>query len=341
MWKYLIRLSRKQVSSLLAGPGGEKMKMIVLRPIWLFTLAAAFILGACSLPILEPVDPEPTPDPNAQVTAAVQTMVADLTQSAAQLETQAAQATDTPPPSPTLTPTEEILSTPTPLPTDTPAPSPTLTSTPTEAPPTPTPTPPLTPTQTPLASDPRPGLGNPTFRDTFQDAANWNLTEDDHARMEIRDGQLIMTAFNPDFWNSWSFTGPRSQNLYLEITGSSGACRGQDRYGLIFRAPDNTRGYLFGISCDGRYSLWIWDGSTEIRLVEWTSSPHINAGPDQSNRIGVMARGNQISLYANGNLLTDISDGTYESGRFGVFIGSAATENYIARIDELAFWDSP
>jgi hypothetical protein len=330
-----------QVKLFLTVPGGEKMKIIILRPIWLLALAAAIVLGACSLPVLDPGDPEPTPDPDAQVTAAVQTLVADLTQAAAQLETQAAQATNTPPPPPTATPTEEILPTPTPLPTDTPAPSPTSTPTPTEVPPTPTQTPPLTPTLTPLASDPRPGLGNPTLRDTFQDAANWNLTEDDHARMEILNGQLVMTSFNPDFWNSWAFTGPRSQNFYLEISGSSGACSGRDRFGLIFRAPDNTRGYLYGLSCDGSYSLWIWDGSTEIRLIDWTSSPYINAGSDQINRIGVMVRGNQISLYANGSLLTEVSDGTYESGRFGVFVGSAATENYTARIDELAFWESP
>jgi hypothetical protein len=303
--------------------------------------AAALALGACSLPVMEPGDLEPTPDPDAAVTAAVQTLVVELTQGAIRLETQQAQATETPLPSPTPAPTDEIPPTPTPLPTDTPAPSPTLTFTPTLAPPTPSPTPQLTPTQTPLASDPRPGLGSPTFRDTFQDAANWNLWEDDHARMEIRDSQLVMTAFNPDFWNSWNFTGGRAQNFYLEITGSSGQCSGRDRFGLIFRAPENNRGYLYGISCDGRYSLWIWDGTTETRLVEWTSSPHINTGPDQTNRIGVMARGNQISLYANGNLLANVADGTYESGRYGVFVGAAATENYTARIDELAFWDNP
>jgi hypothetical protein len=304
-------------------------------------LTAALALSACSLPSFEPLEPEPTPDPNAQVTAAVQTVVAELTQAAAQLETQQAQATETPLPSPTPSPTEEVQPTPTPLPTDTPAPSPTPTRTPTTAPPTPTATQALTPSPTPLASDPRPGLGSPTFRDTFQDAANWNLWEDDHTSMDIRNGQLIMTAFNPDFWNSWNFTGTRAQNFYLEITGTSEACSGRDRYGLIFRAPENDRGYLYGLSCDGHYSLWIWDGSSEIRLVDWTSSPHISAGPNQTNRIAVLARGNQISLYANGHLLADVSDGTYASGRYGVFIGSAATENYTVRIDELAFWDNP
>jgi hypothetical protein len=318
------------------------MKTKTLPLVWLFTLASALaLLSACSLPVLDSGEPEPTLDPNAQVTAAVQTLVAELTQSAAQLETQAAQATDTPPPPPTHTPTEVTPPTPTPLPTDTPAPSPTTTLTPTIAPPTPTSPPALTPTQTPVASDPRPGLGSPTIRDSFEDAANWNLFEDDHVRMEITGGQLVMTAFNPDFWNSWNFTGPQAQNFYLEITGSSGPCSGRDRYGLIFRAPENNRGYLFGISCDGSYSLWIWDGKTEMRLVEWTRSPHINAGPDATNRIGVMANGNQITLYANGQLLAEVSDGTYSSGRFGVFVGAAATEDYTARIDELAFWNNP
>jgi len=65
------------------------------------------------------------------------------------------------------------------------------------------------------------------------------------------------------------------------------------------------RGYLFGISCDGQYSLRKWDGKAGDKgvmtvLVNWTASPSIQAGSNKTNTIGFMAVGDRLILYANG-----------------------------------------
>ena len=209
-------------------------------------------------------------------------------------------------------------------------------------------TPAATTTQTPTASptlgtsDPRASLGDPTWRDDFADASDWALYEDDHVRLEIADNNLTMTAFNADYYNGWLLSWRRDVNFYIEATGTVETCSGRDSYGLMFRAPASDKGYigyLFGISCDGRYSLRSWDGEVMSNILDWTPSAHLAPGSEQTHRIGVWAQGNELMLYAQGELLTTLTDTTHGDGLFGVFISAAQTPNFTSNIEEFLYWD--
>lgn len=231
--------------------------------------------------------------------------------------------------------TETATTTPTPSLTETPAPSFT---------PTLTPAPSFTPTVTLSTTDPKSGLGDPTWRDTLENSVNWPLYEDDHVRFEVEDGKLTMIALNADYWNGWMQTWPVISNFYLEATVSIGECSGLDAYGVmarVTRTDQGQKGYLIGFSCDGRYSLRTWDGESYTMLTEWTSSLHIIPGAHQTNRIGFWADGNLLKLYANGNLLAELREGTFDKGMFGVFVGAVKTENLTVMVDEIAYWDLP
>jgi len=286
------------------------------------------LVSSCSLPMPATTTPEPAMEltPDTIYTAAVQTVVAQLTESAPTPESTQTQLSPEAHFPSEDTPVATVPASATPEPTGTP--TATLTSLP-------------EPTTPPPADDPKVNLGSPTWRDTFEDDANWSLVADEHSRFEVQDGQLVMLAYNADYFNSWALTPPNIEVFYLEAQGASDACNGRDRWGLFFRAPDYTRGYLFGVSCDGRYALWVWDGLSETYLVEWTDSPHILDGSNQVNRIGVRADGNRLSLYANGNFLTEVRDDSFASGRFGLFVGAAETPGYTAKVDEIAYWENP
>jgi hypothetical protein len=225
-------------------------------------------------------------------------------------------------------------------------PTPTLTATVSEAEATATLTPTLAGTATPTlpAGDPRAGLGAPAFQDKFSSGSNWPLYEDEHARFEIGEDDLIMTAFNPDYWNSWMLTSPSIANFYLEMEAKIGSCSGLDAYGLMARTKltdDGAVGYLFGVSCDGRYSLRIWDASEFTKLVNWTVDADLAYGSDQTQRIGLWADGDALKLYVNGNLVTQVNDSTYASGRFGVFVSSAITAGVEVHVLNVSYWDLP
>jgi hypothetical protein len=296
-----------------------------------FCLFVLCILGlnACQLPATGV--PPATLLPEAAYTEAVQTIVAGYTQTTQGLTPANAV------PILAFTPTLEIITTDpqVTLPTNTPLPASTQTATltPTFLPPSITPSLP--------SSDPRAGLGEPTFSDQFNSPQNWPIYSDDHVKIVIENGKMNMTARKPDYFNSWILTWPKPVNIYLEATAVSGACAGKDRFGLIFRVPDVSvsEGYLFGFSCNGMYSIWYWDGQKETDLVDWKTSAFIQPGEGKTNRIGVRAEGDQLSLYANGSLITSFSDDRLNNGYFGTFVGSTQTENYTVQFDEIAYWD--
>ena len=299
----------------------------------LAALFAMVFLAACRLPA--PTSPTPV-DQAAAYTAAAETIIANLTIVAQTL-------------TPTVSggPIEETPQTTAPAETDQPtATEAQPTSTATTAP-SPSPTSPPTATATLPSTDPRAGLGDPTFLDTFSDSGNWPLYDDGHVSFAVNNDRLVMTAFDPNFWEGFILSWPQVSDFYLEMTASPRNCSGADRYGLIARGtavkPGSYSAYNFSVTCDGRFALRLWDNENSkfTILVDWTESEAIKSGSNQTNRIGLLADGERLSMYANGNLLQEFVDDSYESGRIGVVIGSATTNNFKVDVDEFAYWDLP
>lgn len=183
-------------------------------------------------------------------------------------------------------------------------------------------------------------LGSPTWYDPMNSGANWYLLDEDNTKFEIEDGNLVMRSVEPGKAEEWGLaTHTEIDNFYMEIRAVTGdQCSGLDRYGLLLRAPDPNQGYVYGFSCDGRYRIYKWDGENYQAIQEWKSSPHIKAGSDQTNLLGIWMKGDTIRLYANRILLDEYTDDTYDEGRFGLFIGSSETEDFEVYIDEISYW---
>jgi hypothetical protein len=197
----------------------------------------------------------------------------------------------------------------------------------------------ITPTPISIESDPKEKLGDATWQDNFATGENWPIFTDEHVEIEIINGRLQMKSLNIENWDSWMVSKPVVDDFYLEVIATPGECSGLDRYGLLARASGASEAYVYGFSCDGQYSLRIWDGYQFIMLVDWTPSKFINTGADQTNRLGFLAQGSRISLYANGNLLTEIEDQTYANGAFGLFIGSPETQNFMVEFSKISYWE--
>lgn len=195
----------------------------------------------------------------------------------------------------------------------------------------------LTITPTTPASDPASYLGAPTWRDTFDGSNNFYTTSDENVLFNYGTGTFNMTAYNVNGWHSWSLGGRRIGNFYLEATFKIGNCSSIDRYGLVFRAPDTSQGYFYGASCNGQFGLTRWD--TKGQLVDWKTAAPLKAGPDQTNRLGVMARGNTLTLYINGEEVANLTDNRYNEGSFGFYIASHGTYALNVQVEEVAYWN--
>ncbi|MCC6956117.1 MAG: hypothetical protein IT316_04930 [Anaerolineales bacterium] len=294
-------------------------------------------LSAC-----QPTSPQPPTSTSEQdaYQASVATIASQLTGIAGTSDPNAF-ASPTPPF--TETPTETLPNTSTPRPTETPFPTETPTPSPTLMLTAPTPT----LADTPLPGEhPLTGLGSPSFVDTFSEGAgNWSVYSDEHVTMLAGEDSLIMIALeasrkNP--YDAWMIAPVDLGDLYLEVSATPGDCAGLDRYGLLIRAAaDASTAYVYGFSCDGKYSLRFWDGSKYYMLKEWTTSQYVQKGPEKTNRLGIRAEGNVFKLYANDALLTEIRDDRYLSGAVGLFVGAVQTDEFQVVFDRVSWWLLP
>jgi hypothetical protein len=270
-----------------------------------YFLTGTLLLSACSAP--QPAIATPTEDP-------VATQVALLL---------------------TNMPTATILEpTPTFPPTETPQPE-----TPSPAPPTHTPT----PTNPP--DDPRFSLGEPTWTDTLENASSFYLFENENTRVTLENNALLLTGLQANGWHGWTLTFSREpKNFYLEATLNPQTCSSSDLYGLIFRAPTASAGYFFGVTCDGRFNLRArnFEDGRDQAIIEMTSNSAILAGSGVTNRLGVMANGSSLALYANGVLLKEVNNASFENhGFFGAFVAAQQTAGFTVRMEEVSLWNLP
>ena len=91
-----------------------------------------------------------------------------------------------------------------------------------------------------------------------------------------------------------------------------------DAGGIGFRS-DSTKGngYLFVISQDGKYGLYLYAISSPS-LLSSGSNAAINTGLNQSNIVAVVANGSTIDLYVNNQKIDSVNDSTYSQGQIGV-----------------------
>ncbi len=253
---------------------------------------------------------------------------------------------------PTVTATIQLptlaVNTPTKKPTETSTPEPTVgTVEPTATKTVPgIPTETLLPSPTAPAGDPRAALGTPTWSDPMDNANNWPVGSDNFTSLSIADGEMTLVGLSST--NGWKLaSAPALKNFYLEADGRMVSCSGMDAWGLMFRVPNYdkpNRGYLFGITCDGNYYLKAWDGTMEPGTMTQIIYPHaskaIQKGANQTNRVGVMANGENLKLYINGKMVHEIADSTFPQGYFGLFINSEKTPNLTAKINQVDYWSS-
>lgn len=199
---------------------------------------------------------------------------------------------------------------------------------------------PPTPTLVPIEGDPAAILGTPDGLDTFDTANNWTLFNNQCFRSEIANGRFEMESKGLAEIVCWEVSWPQIQDYYLESeVYTPDQCQAEDRFGLFFRAPDNYRGYLYGLTCDGQYSLTMWDGDTTTVILPASRSDAINTGPGAMNRLGVIAYGGDYVLYVNGVQIAEAQDFTYiGTGKIGYFVRAATDQGFKVSYDNMAVW---
>ena len=201
------------------------------------------------------------------------------------------------------------------------------------------------PTPTVESFDPGEYLGEPAWSDTFDQVKYWVFGSDDYSVATLEGGRMKLVAQSEE--PGWRIASTEVlTKAYIEAEFEVGTCSSTDRYGIIFRVPQNVgynQGYIFSVTCDGRYSLRLWDGIAKksVWVKYYTISEAINKGSNQSNRLGVMTIADEFGLYINGEKVDVIEDGTFASGYFGVYINRDKTDKLTIFADNAKYWLDP
>ncbi len=215
-----------------------------------------------------------------------------------------------------------MLATPEIFPTDTP----TVTITPTRTiqwfPSTATPTPGV---QRPVMSatpDQRPALGEIILQDNFSDSSLWQTYDTAGGSATLSRGSLNLAA--PEiFANLVSlWKKPVPADFYIEITSSTGLCRGKDTYGLVFRSDGGASQYRLIVSCDGFLRVERWQASSVAVDQDWLPSSQIPRGGPQVLQLGVWMVGSEMRVFINGAYQFSTRDPVLNGQQVGVFLRS-------------------
>jgi hypothetical protein len=196
------------------------------------------------------------------------------------------------------------------------------------------------------SDDPAIYLGDPDWVDEMDKPEYWPVGSDTFTAASFENGAMKFVALSDV--PGWRIASTSELGkAYIEATVKMGAaCSETDSYGILFRVPKNSgynRGYFFGVTCDGRYNLRMWDGLSgesgkSITLKYFTASAAINKGKNQVNRLGVMAVGDRLLLFVNGEYVDEIVDETYDLGFFGLFVNSDKTKDLTVYVDQVRYW---
>lgn len=219
---------------------------------------------------------------------------------------------------------------------------------PTPTPLAPTATPPL-PTATNIAALPAADqllaalrVEEPIFSDEFRRTdSGWQLFTTDEASVAYADRALQIQVTKPQWW-AIAFNEQLPQlagtDFLLEVDTQHLSGPTNTGYGIVFGFHDAQNHHRFFIAQNGYYALQKFAEGVAQDLIPWTQSTVLASTPETINRIGLLVQGNQITLLANEQILTQTSDPALTSGQIGL-VGATGDDGGLAlAFDNVDLW---
>jgi hypothetical protein len=189
----------------------------------------------------------------------------------------------------------------------------------------PTPTSEILPTSQPNPTQVLPlELGDIIYKDEFQQPDDWTLPVTENGQINFSNGEanIIINASGTFLYGTRE--KPDLTDFYAEITVNPILCVDQDEYGFLFRVSGRDKYYRYALSCNGEVRLDRISTEGGKILYPWTRSASVPAGAPSVSRIAVLAQGDQLYLFVNGTLQTNVSDFQLQVGSYGIFARSTS-----------------
>lgn len=178
-------------------------------------------------------------------------------------------------------------------------------------------------------------LGEVIFEDRFQTSAGWNLSRSSRGEISIAGSEINIVINQANSYLYAYREKPDLDNYFVQIRAKPSLCSGRDEYGLLFRLTNDQNFYRYSLSCSGEVRLEKVLAGGVVTLQPWTRSASVPAGAPSISNLAVLARGEEMSFFINGDLQFRVVDEDLKIGSFGVFGKSAGDSAYTVSFSDL------
>lgn len=161
------------------------------------------------------------------------------------------------------------------------------------------------------------------FADGFSDASSgWSTWSGQDSSVGYQGGGLLFTIQRAGY-DYWSRPGRRYADTRIEVDATHVGGPDNNDYGIICRYRNRENFYSFVISSDGYFGiLRVLEGAYQVLSGgQMQFSPAVQQG-QAANHLRADCRGESLALYANGQLLAEVTDTSFKSGEVGLIAGS-------------------
>jgi len=164
----------------------------------------------------------------------------------------------------------------------------------------------------------------------------WPSTNDGTAKMSIVNGQYLF-AIGPFDARLVTTTAVNRRDMYAQVEVTPKQCPAKTGYGLIFRYTDTGNYYLLTIFCDKTFTIGGRDSGSVFGNNQGLPDG-LDSAEQAVHYVGVLARGDDYTLYFDQQPIGDFRDNRRQQGDVGVYAVSEANQAIQVAFDNLKVW---
>ena len=179
---------------------------------------------------------------------------------------------------------------------------------------------------------------DPDVEDLFAvDNGTWGIGYTGATSTYFKSGRLHVSV-DDNNTIAWAEGSTTVGDFYAEVDTVHWEGPVNNQLGIIFRYVDADNFYFFAIGNDGYYSLQILQNDEWSMLIDWTESATIEVGEGETNTLGLLVEGSDITLLINDYIVDRITDDTFAGGTLALAAGAFDEPPVDIGFDDFAVW---
>ena len=177
------------------------------------------------------------------------------------------------------------------------------------------------------------------FEDTFDgvSSGNWRTEADESGATSISDGAMVIEINAPNMLQYTTLVDEQFGEFDLGVDAAFMNSTPASTLGVLLHMAGPEDFLRFEITADGRFMVERLnpDGIWTRYLDDWELSPALVTGFGAANRLRVVAKGTEISFFANDELLFTLPNSPATTGQIGLDAGTFGEPGTRAAFDNL------